>query len=275
MAKTRGCLTCLVIQDVDAGLGRFENTQVTVNNQMVVGTLMNLCDNPAFVSIGETWDKTTTAATKRENRIPIIVTGNDLSTCFAPLLRDGRMDKFYWQPTREDTIMTVWTMFKDDQLSREDMETLIDTFPNQSLDFFGSVRQATYDVVMQEWILGKCRTNLDDPTTEDLRKLHGILVKKASAKRGGADDWSLDLTDLGGRERVLTEAERKEEEEKAAAERIRGFQIPDPDITLDRLLEQGRRLVAEQDFVNNIQLGKDYMKNSGKKIQGSLVGFRG
>jgi hypothetical protein len=30
--------------------------------------------------------------------------GNDLSTVFAPLVRDGRMDKFYWQPTLEDLV---------------------------------------------------------------------------------------------------------------------------------------------------------------------------
>ena len=29
--------------------------QITVNNQMVVGTLMNLCDNPTRVSIGQGW----------------------------------------------------------------------------------------------------------------------------------------------------------------------------------------------------------------------------
>ena len=30
--------------------------------------------------------------------------GNDFSTIFAPLVRDGRMDKFYWQPTEEDLV---------------------------------------------------------------------------------------------------------------------------------------------------------------------------
>ena len=35
-------------------------------------------------------------------RVPIIVTGNDFSTLYAPLLRDGRMDKFLWEPTAED-----------------------------------------------------------------------------------------------------------------------------------------------------------------------------
>ncbi len=68
-----------------------EHTQMTVNNQMVVGTLMNLCDNPTRVSVGQAWREADIV-----KRVPIIVTGNDLSTIWAPLLRDGRMDKFYW-----------------------------------------------------------------------------------------------------------------------------------------------------------------------------------
>ena len=64
---------------------------MTVNNQIVVGTLMNLSDNPTRVSIGQDWQEKDIT-----HRIPIIVTGNDLSTIYAPLIRDGRMDKFYW-----------------------------------------------------------------------------------------------------------------------------------------------------------------------------------
>ncbi len=37
-------------------------------------------------------------------RVPIVCTGNDFSTLYAPLIRDGRMEKFYWNPTREDRI---------------------------------------------------------------------------------------------------------------------------------------------------------------------------
>lgn len=67
------------------------NTQMTVNNQIVVGTLMNLSDNPTRVSIGQDWRESDIT-----NRVPVIVTGNDFSTLYAPLVRDGRMDKFYW-----------------------------------------------------------------------------------------------------------------------------------------------------------------------------------
>lgn len=50
LSKVRGTLSCLVINDLDAGIGVYENTQRTVNTQMVVGTLMNICDSPTKVS---------------------------------------------------------------------------------------------------------------------------------------------------------------------------------------------------------------------------------
>lgn len=42
VSKNRGILSCLLINDLDAGIGRFANTQCTVNNQIVTGTLMSL-----------------------------------------------------------------------------------------------------------------------------------------------------------------------------------------------------------------------------------------
>jgi hypothetical protein len=98
---------------------------------MVVGTLMNLADEPNVVSPGQTWrtqvrpvgraaaaglgpwherdmrgqpckglahtatsaELRLAGAQDRIQRVPIIVTGNDLSTLFAPLVRDGRMAK--------------------------------------------------------------------------------------------------------------------------------------------------------------------------------------
>lgn len=75
MCKNQGKLSCLVINDIDAGVGRFANTQVTVNNQIVTGTLMSLCDSPAFIPMGEAWNDLENKESKRLNRIPIIVTG--------------------------------------------------------------------------------------------------------------------------------------------------------------------------------------------------------
>lgn len=136
-----------MINDIDAGLGRFGNTQMTVNNQIVVGTLMNLSDNPTRVSIGQDWRESDVT-----NRVPIIVTGNDLSTIYAPLIRDGRMDKFYWQPTQEDIISIVHKTYEKDGISKDEVESIVNTFPNQALDFYGALRSRTYDRSISKWI---------------------------------------------------------------------------------------------------------------------------
>ena len=49
--RVRGKLSALVINDLDAGVGVFKNTQRTVNNQIVIGTLMALCDDPNYVEV--------------------------------------------------------------------------------------------------------------------------------------------------------------------------------------------------------------------------------
>ncbi|CAI8584592.1 unnamed protein product [Vicia faba] len=147
VVQNQGKMSCLMINDIDAGLGRFGFTQMTVNNQIVVGTLMNLCDNPNRVSVGQDWRESDVT-----NRIPIIVTGNDLSTIYAPLIRDGRMDKFYWQPNREDILNIVQRMYEKDGISRDEVEKIVNTFPNQALDFYGALRSRTYDKSILKWI---------------------------------------------------------------------------------------------------------------------------
>nr|XP_027187302.1 ribulose bisphosphate carboxylase/oxygenase activase, chloroplastic isoform X2 [Cicer arietinum] len=147
VVQNQGKMSCLMINDIDAGLGRFGNTQMTVNNQIVVGTLMNLSDNPTRVSVGQDWRESDVT-----NRIPVIVTGNDLSTIYAPLIRDGRMDKFYWQPIREDILNIVHRMYEKDGISRDEVEKIVDTFPNQALDFYGALRSRTYDKSILKWI---------------------------------------------------------------------------------------------------------------------------
>ncbi|CAK9186867.1 unnamed protein product [Ilex paraguariensis] len=147
VVQNQGKMSCLMINDIDAGLGRFGNTQMTVNNQIVVGTLMNLSDNPTRVSIGQEWRESDVT-----NRIPLIVTGNDFSTIYAPLIRDGRMEKFYWQPNLEDILNIVHRMYEKDGISRDEVVSIVNTFPNQALDFYGALRSRTYDRSILKWI---------------------------------------------------------------------------------------------------------------------------
>ena len=147
LIRVRGKMVVLMINDLDAGAGRFDQgTQYTVNTQLVNGTLMNIADNPTDVQLPGSYDSTPL------HRVPIIVTGNDLSTLYAPLIRDGRMEKFYWEPDREDKIGIVGGIFELDGLSRNDIERLVDTFLNQPIDFFSALRSRIYDEQIRQFI---------------------------------------------------------------------------------------------------------------------------
>jgi len=147
LIKVRGKMAVLMINDLDAGAGRMDQgTQYTVNTQLVNGTLMNIADNPTDVQLPGSYDSTPLP------RIPIIVTGNDFSTLYAPLIRDGRMEKFYWEPDREDRIGIVGGIFSEDELPRQEIEQLVDRFPNQSIDFFSAVRSRIYDEQIRQFI---------------------------------------------------------------------------------------------------------------------------
>jgi ribulose bisphosphate carboxylase small subunit len=147
LIKVRGKMCVLMINDLDAGAGRFdEGTQYTVNTQLVNATLMNIADNPTDVQLPGSYDSTPL------RRVPIIVTGNDFSTLYAPLIRDGRMDKFYWQPDRDDKVGIVAGIFESDGLSRRQIEEFVDKFPHQSIDFFSALRSRIYDEQIRSFI---------------------------------------------------------------------------------------------------------------------------
>ncbi|RAL50596.1 hypothetical protein DM860_014538 [Cuscuta australis] len=143
----KGDMCVLFINDLDAGAGRMgSTTQYTVNNQMVNATLMNIADNPTNVQLPGMYNKQENA------RVPIIVTGNDFSTLYAPLIRDGRMEKFYWAPTRADRIGVCKGIFRTDNIPDDHIVKLVDTFPGQSIDFFGALRARVYDDEVRRFI---------------------------------------------------------------------------------------------------------------------------
>ena len=49
---------------------------------------------------------------------PTCPAGNDFSTLYAPLIRDGRMEKFYWAPSREDRIGVCMGIFQHDGVDK-------------------------------------------------------------------------------------------------------------------------------------------------------------
>ena len=144
--KVRGQMCALFINDIDAGAGRFDSgTQYTVNTQLVNATLMNIADNPTNVQLPGSYDETPL------QRIPIIVTGNDFSTLYAPLIRDGRMEKFYWEPNSQERTEIVEGIFEKDLL-KQDIIKLVNEFPQQSIDFFSALRSRIYDEQIKHFI---------------------------------------------------------------------------------------------------------------------------
>ncbi|XP_022865460.1 ribulose bisphosphate carboxylase/oxygenase activase, chloroplastic isoform X2 [Olea europaea var. sylvestris] len=101
VVQNQGKMSCLMINDIDAGLGRF---------------------------------------------------GNDFSTLYAPLIRDGRMEKFYWQPTQEDIVNIVHRMYQKDGIMKDEVDTVVKEFPNQALDFYGALRSRTFDRFILKWV---------------------------------------------------------------------------------------------------------------------------
>ncbi|MEB3233048.1 MAG: ribulose bisphosphate carboxylase small subunit, partial [Leptolyngbyaceae bacterium] len=147
LVRVRGKMAVLLINDLDAGAGRFDQgTQYTVNTQLVNGTLMNIADDPTNVQLPGSYDENPV------RRVPIIVTGNDFSTLYAPLIRDGRMEKFYWAPDRRDRLGIVGGIFAPDGLSSQEIHDLVDSFPNQSIDFFSALRAQVYDEQVEQFI---------------------------------------------------------------------------------------------------------------------------
>ncbi|RZC71141.1 hypothetical protein C5167_034333 [Papaver somniferum] len=56
------------------------------------------------------------------------------------------------QPTREDIIGIVHRMYEKDGIPRDAVESIVDTFPNQALDFYGAMRSRTYDRSISKWV---------------------------------------------------------------------------------------------------------------------------
>jgi len=205
----KGTMSSLFINDLDAGAGRMgAGTQYTVNNQMVNATLMNIADNPTNVQLPGVYKK------EEIPRVPIVATGNDFSTLYAPLIRDGRMEKFYWNPTREDRIGICSGIFRDDPINKDDVAVLVDTFPGQSIDFFGSLRSRIYDDVIWEYVqktgvksLNANLVNTRNPPKFDMPQIglqmllnygHKLVEEQDNVKRVQLADEYLEGASLAG-----------------------------------------------------------------------------
>jgi ribulose bisphosphate carboxylase small subunit len=62
------------------------------------------------------------------------------------------MEKYYWEPSRDDKIGIVGGIFESDKLSKTEIVGLVDNFPDQAIDFFSALRSRIYDEQIREFI---------------------------------------------------------------------------------------------------------------------------
>merc|ERR1711937_407964 len=62
------------------------------------------------------------------------------------------MEKYYWNPAREDRVGICGGIFMEDDVGEAAIEKLVDTFPNQSIDFFGAMRARVYDDKVRDFV---------------------------------------------------------------------------------------------------------------------------
>jgi len=112
--STSPCLQVLLINDLDQRIGRKDGAiQQTINTQLISAALMELADNPGWVSKRPT------------HRVPIVVTANDLASIHSPLYRDGRMRRFEWRPFFEERAEVLASLFPEAELDAKKAERLM------------------------------------------------------------------------------------------------------------------------------------------------------
>lgn len=146
----------ILIDDVDVALGNWgDSYQYTVNTQSVIGELMHLAD------------KSKELDDINGVRIPIIMTGNDLSKLYAPLKRDGRMNLFYWKPNITEKIRIVYFIF--DFLNEEECASLVEfvdekctlfNLQESSIAFYSTLKNDLYNDSVWNNYLKLKRNNL-------------------------------------------------------------------------------------------------------------------
>ena len=133
----------LMIDDFDRSIASgTQHAAHTIHSQLLTGFLMDLCDNPYSIP-----DEGTREMCECR-RVPIIMTGNDMSQLDQALLRPQRMRIIDFNPTDGDKIAMMRNAFatgnpqKPNPLSDKDLERLASAFRGRSIAFFSDIAAA-------------------------------------------------------------------------------------------------------------------------------------
>jgi ATP-dependent 26S proteasome regulatory subunit len=123
---TRGRPGILIVHDIDTILGNWGDlVQYTVNRQVVFAQLMAFCDFPNSV------------AGTPCRRIPIVLTGNNPSILYGPLLRPGRMRLLRWKPNTVTRTRMIAPLFP--MIDAADLMRLVSKYEDRPTSFWADV----------------------------------------------------------------------------------------------------------------------------------------
>ena len=124
--RSKHC-AAILIDDFHLTIATEDTMGKTVNTNILASYMMNLCDNPI----------------QADNRVPIILTGNNFRRVYPAIVRDGRMDIFTWSPTLEDIDPIVRSIFKTkfSGITDEVLSTMLELYGDMNIAFFEQVAQ--------------------------------------------------------------------------------------------------------------------------------------
>jgi hypothetical protein len=215
------------------------------------------------------------------------------------------MEKYYWNPTREDRIGVCMGIFMEDGLTRGQVEEIVDAFPGQSIDFFGALRARVYDdkasvggevclcvcggarggPLRQQWVwgrawnggslrrqrfLGRQRNSLPRPSS-GLRILCSVhCPDRALLNDNHTHPHSHTPSPLHPSQQVreFVESIGHENLNKRLVNSKEGKVVFEkPKMGIEILMAYGKALVGEQDNVKRVQLADAYL--GGAELAGS------
>jgi len=142
---------CLVIDDFDRSIASgYQMHGHTIHSQLLVGFLMDLCDNPYSLP-----DEETRVVTK-SRRVPIVMTGNDFTRLDPALTRPQRMTVLRFEPSQDDLATMITSAFASggvhgNSLTQRDIQELMGSFPRESIAFFSDI--------VSEHLIASCTTD--------------------------------------------------------------------------------------------------------------------
>ena len=158
---TENQLTAILIDDFDISIAsQRSGYERTSNSDILNAFLMHLCDDPTVI------DQT------RVHPVPIIVTGNDFSVLYGPLLRHGRADLFEWVPSEEERMVVVKRILGECGLSDKVVWEFVGTYEKRSIAFFQQVKCALIDKAIESLLALAASGEFDRHHFADVGRKH-------------------------------------------------------------------------------------------------------